>query len=267
MGPVLFCLLMDGRRGMAKLFADYVATLRRTRSAAATRDEIATAPAAAALEATEPAKSRSAKRPGPPLKIPRNGERRLQTKVTRLEAQLAKVRADRDKARAEAGAGGREVGVLRKQVRKLTEASAGAGGRTISGPPVIIEAKTVSEWEGRLESARRENDRLQVRLEQADRENNRLASALGAETETAGNLRQALERRTRVVAHGIGTRPGAKGVTAASEAGGPPQRTPSSPPSPSSMRDPTASSGYGATSGSSSRTARSSGWASYPATS
>jgi len=65
LGPVLFCLLMDGRRGMAKLFADYVATLRRTRSAAATRDEIATAPAAAALEATEPAKSRSAKRRAP----------------------------------------------------------------------------------------------------------------------------------------------------------------------------------------------------------
>jgi bifunctional DNA-binding transcriptional regulator/antitoxin component of YhaV-PrlF toxin-antitoxin module len=139
--------------------------------------------------------------------------------VARLEAQLAKVRADRDKVREEAGAAGGEVGVLRKQVRKLTEASTDAGGRTTTGPPVIIEAKTVSEWEGRLESARRENDRLRGQLEQTDRENDRLASELRRETETAERLRQALERRMRVVARGIGPRPGAKGVTAASEAG------------------------------------------------
>jgi len=224
LGPVLFCLLMDGRRGMAKLSADYLAVVRRTRPAAATWEEVAAtsataASAATAPAATAPARHRPAKHPGPPLKTPRNGERRLQAKVGRLEAQLAKVRADRDKVREEAGAAGGEVGVLRKQVRKLTEASAGAGGRAATGPPVIIEAKTVSEWESRLESTRRENDRLRGQLEQTDRENDRLASELRSETETAERLRQALERRMRVVARGIGPRPGAKGVTAASEAG------------------------------------------------
>jgi len=205
-GPVLFCLLMDGRRGMDKVLTNFVADVRRTGAAAATRDEVATTAAGTAPAAAAPARNRP-------------GERRLQAKVTRLEAQLAKVRADRDKARAEAGAAGREVGVLRKQVGKLTEASAGAGGRTTTVPTVIIEAKTVSEWEGRLESARRENDRLRGQLEQTDRENDRLASELRRETETTERLRQALERRMRAVARGIGTRPGAKGVTAASEAG------------------------------------------------
>jgi len=223
-GPVLFCLLMDGRRGTGKLLADYLAAARRAGPAAATRDEVATAPAATAQAASAsaaavPAESRPARHPVPPLKIPRNGERRLQAKVARLEAQVVKVRADRDKARAEAGAAGREVGVLRRQVRKLTEASAGAGGRTRTGPPVIIEAKTVSEWESRLESARRENDQLRGQLERTDRENDRLASELRAETETAERLRQALERRTRVVARGTGPWPGAEGGTAASEAG------------------------------------------------
>ena len=209
-GPVLLCLITDGRRGAAELAANFMAAEAKMMEevpAAVEADGRAAAPTAAEVAS-----------PGAPAKRPRKasrvGERRLQTRVARLEAQLTKARADRDQARAEAGAAGREVGALRNQVGRLEKASASSA-RTPAAPPIIIETKVVSDWETRLEAARRENDRLRTQLEQAERESGRRASELREESETVERLRQALDRQSRHAPRWPAAGPGGNGSAAA----------------------------------------------------
>lgn len=196
-------LLVDKRKGAARLAREALASLPAPGSRPAAPASPAATPAlspAAPSSSAAATETRRTDKGGPSeirrlereLKAERAAKEKVLAREARLRRLLEKMRQERDRANDQAGATGRQVGELKKQLRRLEEERDRLRAAQPAKAVPVVETAAVREWEERLEAARRETERVRDELAQTSRKLQRNEVLLRTREEEADKLRQAL---------------------------------------------------------------------------